>query len=56
MALEKRSKKIQKKERLSEHDETNIKFVEEIINCIPLANEDGPDFENAAFIFNPSVR
>ena len=56
MALEKRSKKIQNKERLSEHDETNIKLVEEVINCIPLANEDGADFENAAFIFNPPVR
>ena len=53
MALEKRSKKIQNKERLGEHDDTNIKFVEEAINCIPLANEGGADFENAAFIFNP---
>ena len=48
--------KIQNKERLSEHDETNIKFVEEAINCIPLANEDGADFENVAFVFNPPVR
>ena len=53
MVLEKRSKKIQNKERLSEHDEKNIKFVEEVINCIPLANEDGADFENNAFLFNP---
>ena len=56
MALEKRSKKIQNKERLSEDDETNIKFVGEAINCIPLANEDGADFENAGLIFNPPVR
>ena len=56
MALEKRSKKIQNKERLSEHDETNIKLVEEAMNCIPLANEDGADFANAAFIFIPPVR
>ena len=45
-------KKKQSKERLSEHDETSIKFLEEAINCIPLAIEDGADFENAAFIFN----
>ena len=44
--------KKQNKERLSEHDETSIKFLEEAINCIPLAIEDGADFENAAFIFN----
>ena len=56
MALEKRSKKIQNKERLREHDETNIKLVEEAMNCIPLANEDGADFANAAFIFIPPVR
>ena len=37
-------KKIQNKERLSEHDETNIKFLKEAIDCIPLANEDGADF------------
>ena len=42
----------QNKERLSEHDETSIKFLEEAINCIPLENEDGADFENVAFIFN----
>ena len=53
MLLEKRSKKIQNKERLSKHDETSVKFLEEAINCVPLANEDGADFENAAFIFNP---
>ena len=40
------------KERLSEHDETSIKFLEEAINCIPLENEDGADFENVAFILN----
>ena len=40
------------KESLSEHDETSIKFLEEAINCIPLENEDGADFENVAFIFN----
>ena len=45
-------KKKQNKERLSEHDETSIKFLEEAINCIPLENEDGADFENVAFIFN----
>ena len=45
-------KKIQNKERLSEHDETNIKFLKEAINCIPLTIEDGANFENAAFIFN----
>ena len=38
------------KERLSEHDETSIKFLEEAISCIPLENEDGADFENVAFI------
>ena len=53
MVLEKRSKKIQNKERLSKHNETSIKFLKEAISCIPLANEDGADFENAAFIFNP---
>ena len=26
------------------------------MNCIPLANEDGADFANAAFIFIPPVR
>ena len=31
-------KKIQNKERLSEHGETSIKFLKEAINCIPLAN------------------
>ena len=31
----------------------SIKFLKEAINCIPLANENGADFENAAFIFNP---
>ena len=45
-------KKKQNKERPSEHDETSIKFLEEVINCIPLENEDGADFENVAFIFN----
>ena len=45
-------KKKPSKERLSEHDETSIKFLEEAIYCIPLAIEDGADFENAAFIFN----
>ena len=50
--MEERWKKKQNKERLSEHDETSIKFLEEAINCIPLAIEDGADFENAAFIFN----
>ena len=37
-------KKIQNKERLSEHDETNMKFLKEAIDCIPLTNEDGADF------------
>ena len=40
------------KERLNEHDKTSIKFLEEAINCIPLENEGGADFENVAFIFN----
>ena len=40
--VEKKNK--QNKERLSEHDETNIKFLKEAIDCIPLANEDGADF------------
>ena len=48
-----RTKKIQNKERLSEHNETSIKFLKEAISCIPLANEDGADFENIAFLFNP---
>ena len=48
-----RTKKIQNKERLSEHNETSIKFLKEAIRCIPLANEDGADFENTAFLFNP---
>ena len=42
-----------KKERLSKHKETSIKFLKEAISCIPLANEDGADFENTAFLFNP---
>ena len=46
-------KKIQNKERLSEHNETSIKFLKEAISCIPLADEDGADFENTAFLFNP---
>ena len=46
-------KRIQNKEGLSDQDETSIKFLKEAINCIPLANENGADFENAAFIFNP---
>ena len=46
-------KKIQNKQGLSDQDETSIKFPREAINCIPLANENGADFENAAFIFNP---
>ena len=37
-------KKKQNKERLSKHDETNIKFLKKAIDCIPLANEDGADF------------
>ena len=51
---ERRGEEVEKKnkERLSEHDETSIKFLEEAINCIPLENEDGADFENVAFIFN----
>ena len=52
IALGEEVEKKQNKERLSEHDETSIKFLEEAINCIPLAIEDGADFENAAFIFN----
>ena len=52
IALREEVEKKQNKERLSEHDETSIKFLEEAINCIPLAIEDGADFENAAFIFN----
>ena len=28
----------------TKHDETNIKFLKEAIDCIPLANEDGADF------------
>ena len=45
IAVEKSSKKkIQNKERLSKHDETNIKFLKKAIDCIPLANEDGADF------------
>ena len=56
IALTEEVEKKQNKERLSEHDETSIKFLKEAINCIPLANEDGADFENAAFIFNPPVR
>ena len=56
IALREEVEKKQNKERLSEHDETSIKFLKEAINCIPLANEDGADFENAAFIFNPPVR
>ena len=50
IAVREEVKKIQNKERLSEHDETSIKFLKEAINCIPLANQDGFDFENAAFI------
>ena len=46
-------KRIQNKEGLSDQDETSIKFLKEAINCIPLANENRADFENAAFIFNP---
>ena len=53
IALREEVEKKQNKERLSEHDETSIKFLKEAINCIPLANEDGADFENTAFIFNP---
>ena len=34
-----RTKKIQNKERLREHNETSIKFLQEAISCIPLANE-----------------
>ena len=49
----KKKKKIQNKEGLSDQDETSIKFLKEAINCIPLANENRADFENAAFIFNP---
>ena len=48
-----RTKQIQNKERLSEHNETSIKFLKEAISCIPLANEDGADFEKNAFLFNP---
>ena len=47
---------VEKKIQNKEHDETNIKLVEEATNCIPLANEDGADFANAAFIFIPPVR
>ena len=49
----KKKKIIQNKQGLSDQDETSIKFLKEAINCIPLANENGADFENAAFIFNP---
>ena len=52
IALGEEVEKKQNKERLSEHDETSIKFLEEAINCIPLTIEDGANFENAAFIFN----
>ena len=52
IALGEEVEKKQNKERLSEHDETSIKFLEEAIYCIPLAIEDGADFENVAFIFN----
>ena len=55
IALGEEVEKKQNKERLSEHDETSVKFLKEAINCIPLANEDGADFENTAFIFNPSA-
>ena len=44
IALGEEVEKKQNKERLSEHDETNIKFLKEAIDCIPLANEDGADF------------
>ena len=39
---------MQNKEGLSDQDETSIKFLKETISCIPLANENGADFENAA--------
>ena len=48
-----KKKIIQNKQGLSDEDETSIKFLKEAINCIPLANENRGDFENAAFIFNP---
>ena len=48
-----KKKIIQNKQGLSDQDETSIKFLKEAINCIPLANENRADFENAAFIFNP---
>ena len=51
--VEEVKKKIQNKEGLSDQDETSIKFLKEAINCIPLANKNRTDFENAAFIFNP---
>ena len=47
--------KIRNKGRLSEHDRASIKFLKAAIHFIPLAKEDGADFENAAFIFNPPV-
>ena len=43
--------KIRNKGRLSEHDRASIKFLKAAIHFIPMAKEDGADFENAAFIF-----
>ena len=42
--------KIRNKGRLSEHDRASIKFLKAAIYFIPMAKEDGADFENAAFI------
>lgn len=43
--------KIRDKGRLSEYDQTGIRFLKAAIHFIPLALEDGADFENSAFIF-----
>lgn len=51
IALGNEIEKIRDKGRLSEYDQTGIRFLKGAIHFIPLALEDGADLENAAFIF-----
>ena len=48
IALGNEVEEIYNKGRLSEHDRASLNFLKAAIHFIPLATEDGADFENAA--------